>query len=517
MKKILLCVVPLAIAGVAVLASCDDRLDQQNPNAATEGTFWASEADFTKALNSCYSPLRNPNTVGYYGTRGVELRIARADEVDFRSDLSGMFQAYNFTNGNGNNYVQQMYQQFYSGLYRVNTVMQKLEEKKSVVSDEFAQNTKAECLFLRALYLFQLGKEFKNAPLRLTASQSQADFPMAKSTQKEIWDQAISDLTAAAPVLPIEAAAKGKPTRGAAYALMGKIYLYEEEFDKAIDALLPLTTSPYSYKLVDDFRWNIDEDHEFNSESIFEILMEDVGGTAVWYDETPNTRLTTFRAKEFAAPEVGGYYEAQPTAQIVKIMTQERDKDGNYDYRARVSVAWDYEGCYYYGKSFQDQFTGDRRGTYWILSHENWDTRTREVSPPHSNINERVLRYDGVLLDLAECYLRSTTRQDLQKAVEYINMIRRRANLNDYSGAMTRDAIFSDLEHQKAIEFYVEGERFYDLRRWGLLEERIKTCSETRYNQLMTGKVGNTNRYYYYPIPSAELETNTLCTPNEGW
>ena len=77
--------------------------------------------------------------------------------------------------------------------------------------------------------------------------------------------------------------------------------------------------------------------------------------------------------------------------------------------------------------------------------------------------------------------------------------------------------VFNDLERQRAIEFFVEGERFYDLRRWGLLEKRMQTCNEVRYKQLMTGKVGDTNRYYYYPIPSKELETNPLCTPNEGW
>ena len=134
-----------------------------------------------------------------------------------------------------------------------------------------------------------------------------------------------------------------------------------------------------------------------------------------------------------------------------------------------------------------------------------------------SSINERAIRYADVLLQLSECYLRSTTHQDLNKAVAYNNQIRRRANLNDYSGAMTSDAIFKDLEHQRAIEFFVEGERFYDLRRWGLLDDRIKTCSDVRYKQLETGKTGTTNRYYYYPIPSKELETNSFCTPSEGW
>jgi hypothetical protein len=102
-------------------------------------------------------------------------------------------------------------------------------------------------------------------------------------------------------------------------------------------------------------------------------------------------------------------------------------------------------------------------------------------------------------------------------AIGYLNQIRERANLNPYSGAQTYEAVFNDLERQRAIEFFVEGERFYDLRRWGLLEKRMQTCNEVRYKQLMTGKVGDTNRYYYYPIPSKELETNPLCTPNEGW
>ena len=191
------------------------------------------------------------------------------------------------------------------------------------------------------------------------------------------------------------------------------------------------------------------------------------------------------------------------------------DKDGNFDYRARSSVAWDYEGCMYYLKPFREKFAEDRWNTYWILKYQNWNTAESEADPPMSCINERAIRYADVLLLLAESYLRG--KQDLPMAIGYLNQIRERANLNPYSGAQTYEAVFNDLERQRAIEFFVEGERFYDLRRWGLLEKRMQTCNEVRYKQLMTGKVGDTNRYYYYPIPSKELETNPLCTPNEGW
>ena len=46
--------------------------------------------------------------------------------------------------------------------------------------------------------MFQLGKEFKKAPLRLTASQSPSTFPMEKSSQAEIWSPAEQDLLTAA-------------------------------------------------------------------------------------------------------------------------------------------------------------------------------------------------------------------------------------------------------------------------------------------------------------------------------
>jgi len=191
---------------------------------------------------------------------------------------------------------------------------------------------------------------------------------------------------------------------------------------------------------------------------------------------------------------------------MMKIFTEEKDKDGNIDYRARMSAAWDYEGCTYYQQPFQEIFK-DKLSSTWILKYQNWQTQTTEPDPAKSSINERAIRYADVILLLAESELELN---NLSGAVSYINQIRERANLNAYSGAMTKEAIKQDLIHQRAVEFFVEGERFYDLRRWGLLKEKLKEADPTRYANFL-------DKYYYFPIPAKELQTNDLCTPSEGW
>lgn len=178
MKRIYLYFAACAVALVTFCSSCDSQLEQVNPNKATEDTFWKTEADFELALTSCYTPLKNALNGGYYGTRGVMMRIARADEVEFRNDISDVFQACYFTNTNGNSLSQGMFYQFYNALYRTNSIMQKLDEKQGDFTTDFINKVKGECLFIRGFYLFQLGKEFKDAPLRLTASQSPSTFPL---------------------------------------------------------------------------------------------------------------------------------------------------------------------------------------------------------------------------------------------------------------------------------------------------------------------------------------------------
>lgn len=105
MKTYIKTTLTILISGM-LFSSCEDQLNQANPNQATEDTFWKDETDFNLALTSCYTPLKNALNGGYYGTRGVMLRIARADEVDFRNDISDVYTVNRFTNSNTNSLTQ---------------------------------------------------------------------------------------------------------------------------------------------------------------------------------------------------------------------------------------------------------------------------------------------------------------------------------------------------------------------------------------------------------------------------
>ena len=58
MKTYIKTTLTILISGM-LFSSCEDQLNQANPNQATEDTFWKDETDFNLALTSCYTPLKN--------------------------------------------------------------------------------------------------------------------------------------------------------------------------------------------------------------------------------------------------------------------------------------------------------------------------------------------------------------------------------------------------------------------------------------------------------------------------
>ena len=91
-----------------------------------------------------------------------------------------------------------------------------------------------EIRFLRAYYHFELVKWFGAIPLKVDERFNLGDeTSIPRSPVADVYAQIEADLIAAAEVLPDVASQTGRATKGAAQALLGKAYLYQEKFAEA--------------------------------------------------------------------------------------------------------------------------------------------------------------------------------------------------------------------------------------------------------------------------------------------
>lgn len=490
---------------IAVLfTNCESQLDQLNPNKITSDTFFKTEEDFLQALAAAYTPMKNTYG-GYFNVRSLELRNYRADDVVVRNDKETLYQIHLFLNSPNNAEVSDMFEEFYSAIYRSNLIIEKIEH--SDLSDEFKNMILGEALFIRGINYFFLATEFKDVPLRLKASQAQEDFPIAKSPQSEVYKQVEKDLLKAVELLPVNPRQNGRAGKGAALAYLGKTYIYTEDWNKAVSMLEPLTKTPFQYSLTDDYWHNFDLEHEYNSESIFEITYQKVGAaTNRWGEESSSAMMTSPMNRIFAGGDVGGWDICNAAPNIMELFTSELNIDNNYDYRVTSSVAWNYPGCMYFLKPFTESVKPANQNKYYIKKYTYANYYEKEIVP-ESEINVRAFRYANVLLYLAEAELNIGNKE---KSFNYLNQIRKRANLRSLDNAVSVEQLRQDIINQRAIEFFAEGERFYDLRRWGLLENAISNSTAERASNFSM-------KYAYLPLPSKEIQTNPLINQADGW
>jgi hypothetical protein len=133
---------------------------------------------------------------------------------------------YKITANNPN--LTEAWKSCYEGINRANY----LEENKNKLNFVGKQALYGEVYFLRAFYYFELVKMFGDVPLfvdrRLSVSDSKN---FTRTAKADVYKQIEIDLTNAISVLPTTNPQKGRITKYAAQALLGKVFLYQNKFD----------------------------------------------------------------------------------------------------------------------------------------------------------------------------------------------------------------------------------------------------------------------------------------------
>jgi len=129
-----------------------------------------------------------------------------------------------------------------------------------------------------------------------------------------------------------------------------------------------------------------------------------------------------------------------------------------------------------------------------------------------------LIRLGDVILMLAEAYNESG---DIAKAVTEVNKIRARVGMPELnSGASwmavtSKDEMTQRIRNERAYELAGEGQRYWDIRRWGILQSTVKNATDI-FGDLMYQR-SYQSRHEIWPIPLVEMDRNTNLTQNPEW
>lgn len=568
-----------ALLSGALTACSDSFLDQKDRNHFTNDNFWRNKEDAESALAAAYSPIKYQMN-GYYGAFDGWLNLnSRGDDIfTILNEEASMWDIANFQNSatTGND----PFGELYTGIQRANVLLRYIDQvPSSGITESDRAMIKGEALVLRAYQYFLLVNNYGAVPLRLIPSNEDETNKPASSEQ-EIWAQVEKDLLTAINEcnLPINRGAdqKGRIERGAAEAILGKVYATQHKYADAKTVLGNLIKSSYSdfgeplagkrYQLMENFADNFTTAHENNAESVFELQYSS-HGDLTWGNES-GINLGSSLSQFIGPAASGGWAKLMPSAFLVSEFTKEirgskptiqddngnwipdpnkkADPDSKYDKRIYASMfftpseygdwvteenGW-YNGVYYGGiYTMDDLWTGNaskmaggapvysvngassgqtnkfllKKYTAYYVNSKSADNMGDEIGKSN---NVRVFRFAEVLLLYAEA---CTKEGDVEQANYALGEIRKRAGLP----AKTFDLgnLMEEIEHQCLLEFFGEGHRFDDLRRWYSTSQMKMILKEN-------DKQGASNfkeKYKYYPIPSGELNNNSAVKQNPLW
>jgi hypothetical protein len=338
---------------------------------------------------------------------------------------------------------------------------------------------------------------FGDVPLftdkRLGLSESKS---LQRSPKGDVYKQIEADLNSAISVLPVTQAQKGRITKGAAQALLGKVYLYQNKFAEAA-AMLDNVINSNVYSLVADFGSMFLASGENGPESVFEIQYSNTSPYYNWggYNRGQGNyavQQTGIRGLNGSAamPYAPGWSTNLPTQNLAAAFTAG-------DKRKDVTVL-DIEAYKAANPSYNI--------TYQVAPYKNTGLYNQKYLPRKGETsgqlelnylnNFRIIRYADVLLMAAEAYNRSSSPNDA-KALSYLNKVRERAFGNaSQNSTATGTALRQAIWDERRLELAMEGHRFFDLVRTGQ--------AATKIPGFVAGK------HEVFPIPQTEIDISGL-------
>lgn len=492
------------LGGAAFLSGCTKLLNQNNPNSLTPNNFWKTASDAEANLTSVYENFLGTSGWGAAADNWYNRWVPalyRGDDIGITHDVPDWWSLALFTFSSSNGTPSGNWNMNYTGIFRANQV---IEYVPSINMDKTLRaRYVGEAKFLRAYFYFNLLTNFMNIPLITSVSQVTKDNAQPQAKPSAVWTQIEKDLTDAISVLPdtYAAADQGRVTKGAALAYLGKAQLYQKKWGAAASTFQQLINSKV-YSLMPNYFDIFTND--FNQEDILEVNY--AGGTF------KGQAIKNVRTREEGPSEAGGWYECYPNQWLITEFMKEKQTNGDLDGRMYGSVIWPNNPQKFYGDTYTQLFGSGATKTAWRKYNDSY---MDHLIQDYGVKNDKVVRYADVLLMQAEALVQSGG--STSDALKYINMVRSRAGLSDFTGTAKAD-ILNEIEHQRVLELSDECIRWYDLWRWN-----GNITGSMNIKQVLTahGAIGAANfvtgTHEILPIPISEMQTNPKMKQNPGF
>lgn len=465
--------------------SCsDDFVDVDSFDEDSEN-FFNSEQDYQEALIAAYDLLQSTYLNVLLGEIASDNTLAGGESA---TDVPGIQEIDDMVHTPVNQQLNDIFNWMFAGVNRANYILE-FKDKTDFQGKEIIL---AEARFLRAYYYFELVKWFGDVPVPLDSETGEPvdrrllfgdQDVLDRIPKAEVYEKVIeADLIYAAGILPYVQPETGRATKGAAQALLGKVYLFQNKYNEAASVLEDLINNG-PYALVQDYTTIFANDNENNAESVFEVQYTDVEGAGFGCLQCSegNVAVGFNGIRNYSGPEFeSGFSFNVPVQEVYEGF---EPGDVRRDAAILDIEAWAAENI---GVSYVE---GYEHTGYFNLKYL---PRQGGLNTPDANLtkpnNYRAIRYADVLLMAAEALNSGGISDD--RAQNYLNEVRRRASLPEISavGGPLRDAIYRD----RRAELVGEGHRFFDLVRTGRAAQEIQG--------FQTGK------HELFPIPSIEIE-----------
>lgn len=455
--------------------SCTDEFVDVDSFDEDSESFFNSEEDYQSALIAAYDLLQSTYLNVMLGEIASDNTLAGGESA---TDVPGIQEVDNMTHTPVNAQLRDIWNWMFAGVNRANYILE-FKDKTDFANKDLVL---AEARFLRAYYYFELVKWFGDVPLAVDQRLLFGDQDVVDRTPKtEIYTQIEEDLQFAATTLPYIQAETGRVTKGAAQALLGKVYLFQDKFSEASSVLEDLINNG-PYDLVADYNSIFEMEGENNIESVFEVQYTDVEGAG--FDclqcSEGNVAVGFNGIRNYTGPMFdSGFSFNVPTQEVVDMFEA---GDNRKDVAILDIDAWAADTGATFVEGFEHTGFFNRK---YIARQGDLNTGDANLTNP---TNYRSIRFADVLLMAAEAFNRGGI--DDNKAQQYVNRVRTRAGLADITA--TGSPLTMAIYDERRVELVGEGHHFFDLVRTGRAAQEIDGFTAGK-NEL-------------FPIPSIEIE-----------